>query len=292
MPDKKQVKFAPQSKVSSKSHRSAHESSRDSGVGSSSSGSGGGLSDRWSTARDYVDPRSEASDADHYKAKYREVSTQLSASVKAQKDSEQYHLQRTMEFESKVSRLQKDKQRLEDDYHLLRQQYKDLDKEYKCLEEDFDELRQTYQHTIAQSAHGEPMMSGGLGEPSSRIGRSKSKRGKENRDQTEHTKERSNRESKSSHKATSSTSSKRHSHRPSTVLTGTKKPYIEEMPPASPTAPRQFSDNYATASYDTATYSSLPRTMYSAGSLPYRGADYTPGDYVEYPLSSSSGLHG
>ncbi|KAI0130297.1 hypothetical protein BJ170DRAFT_593810 [Xylariales sp. AK1849] len=272
--------------------------SRDSGVGSSSTEQAGtgGRPDRRFTVQDreeqWRNPRAlqEALDTatealEKYKKKCLELDQAVSTGKKDLRESEARW------------RAQCDhNEELKQENGLLREQVIAHKDAFDDMRDQRDDWRQKYLSETSPVS-GVPMMSGGSGESSDGIKRTKSKRDS-GKDQKARLKERINKgtvdseaPSSKSHHGSHKTRERRRSI---SVSTSSRTPYIEEPPKdrSRPPLTRGY-DNYTTAPIASTSISrtdayvaisTVPRTTEPTVSSTYRTAGYQTGDYVPHPL--------
>ncbi|KAH9893868.1 hypothetical protein F4778DRAFT_299219 [Xylariomycetidae sp. FL2044] len=272
----------------------AHELIHDSGVGSSSSeqASLGGRPDRRFTAQDVRDQR---------------------RSIPALQEALDHANQKVKKYEAKVddlkeenSLLHKKKREAELDRATLLDKVRNLEEEVakherklESLQEQYDQKRYEYnellaRRTLVTDPVTSDMMSGGSGETSPPLRRTKSKSKRDSgSSQTDRMKERLNRD-----KEEQASKSTRHRSRRASISVAPNSSiaterYNEPLPSATSSRPssRQF-NHYSTSTMDpvrvsrheSPAYSNVTRARESTTAPTYPSSSIYPGDYIPLPL--------
>ncbi|KAI1754814.1 hypothetical protein F4782DRAFT_528174 [Xylaria castorea] len=283
---------------------------RDSGVGSSSSdhtGSSGSLDERF-TARDYnvqsnnVDALREAltdaiKDIDHWRNRYQKKNNEQTETRRKHRDTETLYrdaIERNQTMQARVESMGDRMEKQDVALDIANTRISDLQAELADWKEKYqilDDLYESVRHSASAS-----IVSGGSGEHSMALGRTRSHRDKkESEEMASRMKERINREhpdsggshaSRSSRSSEATVSSKRTSHRTSASASDNK-PYIEKMPRASTNSlasPRQ-QGSYSLTTAERASTSSSSRRQNTGSS---RTGSREQGDYIAHPLPDRS----
>ncbi|KAI3340519.1 hypothetical protein F4824DRAFT_424407 [Ustulina deusta] len=295
MSDNRRVKFSPSPPPRGVlKHPEPHP--RDSGVGSSSSdhtGSSGSLDERF-TARDYntqsnnVDALREAlsdtiKDVDNWKARYTKKNNDHIETRRNLKNTENHYRETCEQNETLQVQLESMRDRMDKQdvaLAIANTTIRDLESnlaEWKEKYTSLHELYETTRHSVDAS-----IISGGSGEHSQSLGRTRSHRERDSAELTSRLKERINRDhpdSGSSRSSAATVSSKRSNHQASASTSD--KPYIEKMPKASTsslTSPRH------PGSYTLTTASTSSSSRKHGAGPSSRSGHRENGDYIPHPL--------